>query len=106
VLQRPAHCLGLIAVETGETGTVQLPFAFDDDWFGKRICLAEQTVGLVARDFDPLARFALAFQCADLNDPSAMDCSRFDRPVLLNGLWLAVRARIGIGHCLRSGGGR
>ena len=84
-LQRPAHRFGLIAIEAGEAGPEQLPFALCDDRFGKRIGLRKQAAGLAARRFEPLPRFAFSFQRADLNNPSGMGCERLDCAVLLNG---------------------
>ena len=39
MLQRPAHRLGLIPVEAGETGPEQLAFALGDHRLGERIGL-------------------------------------------------------------------
>ena len=57
-LQRLAHRLGLIAVEAGEAGPEQLPFALGDDRFGEGLGLGKQVAGLAARGFDPGARTA------------------------------------------------
>src|SRR5260370_30156301 len=107
-LQGPADRFGLIAVEAGEAGPEQLPVAFGDDRFGKRIGLRKQAAGLTARRIDALPRLAFALQRADLNDPSGVGGDRLDGADLLNGnrLRLGAGSRIGVGHRLRGGGGR
>ena len=95
-LQSPAHRLGLVAVETGKPRAKQLLVALGDDRLGKRIGPAEQAVGLGARSFDTLMRFAFAVERADLNDLAGAGGDRRDRAVLLDGLRLRRgRRRIG-----------
>src|SRR5712671_2036780 len=106
-LQRPAYRFGLIAIEAGEAGPEQLPFALGDNRLGKRIGVRKQTAGLAARCFEPLPRFAFGFQRADLDDPSGVGSDRLDRAVLLNGwrLRLGAGSWIGVSHGLWNGGG-
>src|SRR5690242_14263825 len=71
-LQRLADRLGLIAIEPGKAGAVELVIAFRNDGLGEGIGLAEQPARPVAGGLDALLRFVLALQRADLNDPSAV----------------------------------
>src|SRR6185437_10378883 len=103
-LQGPAHCLGLVAIKSGEAGAIQLLVALGDNRFGKRIGLAEQAVGLASRRLDARPCFALAVQRANLDDPSGVGREWLDGAVLLNGL--RPGAGIGVGQSLRAGGSR
>ena len=83
----------------------------------KGSALLSRLLALFRAEIDPLLGFAFAFQRADLDDPAGADCDRggrLDRAVLLHGLLLrnrlrlGVRRRVGIGQrlrraCLRGG---
>ena len=101
MLQRAANRLGLVAIKAGETGAEQLAVALGDHRFGKRIGLGEQAVGLAASGLDPLLGFVLAFERADLDDPSGVDRGRLDGGLLRSGLRLRCRRGIGHRRCLR-----
>src|SRR5712675_1825558 len=77
-LQRPAHRLGLIALQPRKAGAEQFSVILGDDRLGKGIGLVEHAAGLVAGGLDALSRFAFAFQRADLDDPSAAGGGRDD----------------------------
>ena len=100
MLQRPAYRLGLIAVEAGETGPVQLLVALGDDRLGERIGLREQPAGLIAGRVEALLGFVLALERADLNDPAGVDRDLLVGAVLLDGLRLGAGARIRVGQYL------
>src|SRR4051794_28238110 len=71
-LQGAAYGFGLVAVEPGEAGAVELAIVFRDDRLGERVGLAEQAAGRAAGSVDALLGFVLALERADLDDPAAM----------------------------------
>src|SRR5438128_2649222 len=101
-LQGAADGFGLVPLEPGEAGAVELAIVLGDDRLGEWIGLAEQAAGRAARGIDALLGLVLALERANLDDPAAMGDDRPGRGAHLDRL----RRRIGRGELRGRRGGR